>query len=53
MYVHTRRATLARDLAGSVNDTSEEKTNVRLQNCKSEESINHETCKRVKDGDQQ
>ena len=39
--------------SGSVNDTSEEKTNIRLQNCKSEESINHETCKRVKDDDQQ
>ena len=38
---------------GSVNDTSEEKTNVRLQNCKSEESIDHETCKRVEDDDQQ
>ena len=37
----------------SVNDTSEEKTNVRLQNCKSEESIDHETCKRVEDDDQQ
>ena len=39
--------------SGSVNDTSEEKTNVRLQNCKSEESIDHETCKRVEDDDQQ
>ncbi|XP_073247307.1 uncharacterized protein [Porites lutea] len=39
--------------SGSVNDTSEEKTNVRLQNCKSEESIDHETYKRVEDGDQQ
>ena len=38
--------------SGSVNDTSEEKTNVRLQNCKSEESIDHETCKRVEDDDQ-
>ena len=38
--------------SGSVNDTSEEKTNIRLQNCKSEESINHETCKRVEDDDQ-
>ena len=39
--------------SGSINDTSEEKTNVRLQNCKSEESIDHETCKRVEDDDQQ
>ena len=39
--------------SGSVNNTSEEKTNVRLQNCKSEESIDHETCKRVEDDDQQ
>ena len=39
--------------SGSVNDTSEEETNVRLQNCKSEESIDHETCKRVEDDDQQ
>ena len=39
--------------SGSVNDSSEEKTNLRLQNCKSEESIDHETCKRVEDDDQQ
>ena len=39
--------------SGSVKDTSEEKTNVRLQNCKSEESIDHETYKRVEDDDQQ
>ena len=39
--------------SGSVDDTSEEKTNVRLQKCKSEESIDHETCKRVEDDDQQ
>ena len=38
--------------SGSVNDTSEEKTNGRLQNCKSEKSIDHETCKRVEDDDQ-
>ena len=39
--------------SGSVNDSSEEKTNVRFQKCKSEESIDHETCKRVEDDDQQ
>ena len=41
----------------SVYDTSEGKTNgtrlVQLQDCKSEESINHETCKRVEDDVQQ
>ena len=43
--------------SGSVYDTSEGKTNgtrlVRLQDRKSEESIDHETCKRVEDDDQQ